>query len=158
MQKFDLKMNEELEAEGFSREFVRKVQSERKNQGLKRGDLIELKIHSNIKIKKMFEQGFSTFDMSFELVNLIVDGEWAALEWKGKGKHQKEFMKNLKEVYRAASKEMAEQNLDKLEVKWGKKYGIVIKSWRNNWDYLSRYFRFTAPIRKIIYTTNPIEG
>lgn len=73
-------------------------------------------------------------------------------------KDQKEFMKDLKLVYKADTKDQAEVNLDKLEEKWGKKYPIVIKSWRNNWDNLSTYFAYTAGIRKMIYTTNTVEG
>lgn len=72
--------------------------------------------------------------------------------------NQKEFMKDLKPVYQAVSKESAESALLDLEGKWGEKYPIVIKSWVNNWDKLSAYFAFTAPIRKIIYTTNTVEG
>jgi len=45
-----------------------------------------------------------------------------------------------------------------LEEKWGKKYPIVIKSWNDNWDELSTYFQYAPEIRKIIYTTNTIEG
>ena len=52
-------------------------------------------------------------------------------------KNQKAFMKDLKPVYRAASKEAAETALDKLEEKWGDTYPIVIKSWRRKWDHLS---------------------
>ena len=73
-------------------------------------------------------------------------------------KDQKKFMADLKLVYRADTKEIAELELDKLAEKWESKYPIVIKSWRNNWDRLSTYFQFTKPIRKIIYTTNAIEG
>ena len=73
-------------------------------------------------------------------------------------KDQKEFMRDLKLVYRAANKSIAESELDKLEEKWGSKYPIVIKSWQNNWDHLSQYFQYTEPIRKIIYTTNAVEG
>lgn len=73
-------------------------------------------------------------------------------------KDQKKFMADLKLVYRADTKEIAEQELDKLAEKWEEKYPIVIKSWRNNWDRLSTYFQFTKPIRKIIYTTNTVEG
>ena len=73
-------------------------------------------------------------------------------------KDQKLFMKDLKKVYRAISKEMAETELLKLEEKWGKKYPIVIESWQKNWDKLSTYFQYTEPIKKLIYTTNPIEG
>ncbi|SFP36345.1 Transposase, Mutator family, partial [Hydrogenimonas thermophila] len=73
-------------------------------------------------------------------------------------KNQKEFMKDLKQVYQAISKEAAELELDKLEEKWGKKYPIVINSWRNKWDNLSNYFKYSADIRRIIYTTNIIES
>ena len=73
-------------------------------------------------------------------------------------KDKKEFMKDLKKVYRAISKEEAESELDLLEEKWGKKYPIVIKSWRNKWDNLSNYFKYPEQIRKVIYTTNIIES
>jgi len=73
-------------------------------------------------------------------------------------KNQKEFMKDLKKVYQAISKEQAEIELDRLEEKWGNKYPIVIKSWRNKWDNLSNYFKYPKQIRKVIYTTNIIES
>ena len=73
-------------------------------------------------------------------------------------KNQKEFIKDLKPVYQAVSKDLAELELDKLEEKWGDKYPIVISSWRNKWDNLSNYFKYPAEIRKIIYTTNIIES
>jgi transposase-like protein len=73
-------------------------------------------------------------------------------------KNQKEFVKDLKKVYQAVSKQQAETELDRLEEKWGDKYPIVIKSWRNKWDNLSNYFKYPEPIRKVIYTTNIIES
>lgn len=73
-------------------------------------------------------------------------------------KEQKEFLNELKGVYKADTKEIAEIELDKLAGKWQSKYPVVIDSWRNNWDKLSTYFQYTAPIRKLIYTTNPIEA
>ena len=73
-------------------------------------------------------------------------------------KHQKEFLKDLKLVYKAVNKELAESALDDLELKWGEHYPIVIKSWRDNWERLSSYFAYTEPIRRIIYTTNTVEG
>ena len=73
-------------------------------------------------------------------------------------KNQKEFMKDLKLIYQAISKEAAEIELDNLESKWGKKYPIVIKSWRNKWEHLSAYFKYSEEIRRIIYTTNIIES
>jgi len=71
---------------------------------------------------------------------------------------QKEFMKDLKLVYQATSKEIAEDELLKLDEKWGKKYPIVLNSWNNKWENLSHYFKYPYPIRKIMYTTNIIES
>lgn len=73
-------------------------------------------------------------------------------------KDQKEFIKDLKLVYKATSKALAEDELLKLSEKWGDKYPVVIESWERNWEELSAYFEYTAPIRKIIYTTNAVEG
>ena len=73
-------------------------------------------------------------------------------------KNQKEFMADLKEVYKASNKDLAESNLLNLDEKWGKKYPTVLKSWNNNWHNLSGYFRYPAEIRKMIYTTNAVEG
>jgi putative transposase len=71
---------------------------------------------------------------------------------------QKEFMRDLKLVYQATSKEIAEDELLKLDEKWGKKYPIVLNSWNNKWENLSHYFKYPYPIRKIMYTTNIIES
>lgn len=73
-------------------------------------------------------------------------------------KEQKAFMADLKNVYQAANKDAAEHALDALEEKWVAKYPLVIKSWRTNWDKLSTYFKYPPEIRKLIYTTNAIEG
>jgi transposase-like protein len=73
-------------------------------------------------------------------------------------KNQKEFMVDLKTVYQAQNKDVAEYNLLKLEEKWNSKYPMVIKSWQQNWDNLSTYFKYSAEVRRLIYTTNPIEG
>lgn len=73
-------------------------------------------------------------------------------------KDQKAFMKDLKPVYQADTLELAELRLDDLDEKWGNKYVKVIESWRRNWSKLTTYFRYDASIRKLIYTTNTIEG
>jgi len=73
-------------------------------------------------------------------------------------KDQTPFMADLKPVYQAASKDEAEHQLQDLETKWGKKYPVVIESWHRNWDKLSTYFKYSPAIRKLIYTTNTIEG
>ena len=61
-------------------------------------------------------------------------------------------------VYGAVSKEAAETELDNLEAKWGEQYPIVIKSWRDNWERLTEFFQYTKEIRRLIYTTNTVEG
>jgi len=73
-------------------------------------------------------------------------------------KDQKAFMTDLKLVYKAINKQVAEDELLNLEEKWGDKYPVVIESWNRNWEELSQYFEYTEPIRKIIYTTNAVEG
>ncbi|HAF32833.1 MULTISPECIES: IS256 family transposase [Bacteroidota] len=73
-------------------------------------------------------------------------------------KDQKEFMNDLKPVYRADTLDLAGLRMDELQDKWGEKYPVVIDSWRRNWDRLTIYFRYDKSIRKLIYTTNTIEG
>lgn len=73
-------------------------------------------------------------------------------------KNQKEFMVDLKTIYQASSKDTADYNLLQLEEKWGKKYPMVIKSWQQHWENLTTYFKYSAEVRRLIYTTNPIEG
>ena len=73
-------------------------------------------------------------------------------------KDYKALAKDLKLIYTAASKEAAEMELLNFEEKWAKQYPIIAKSWQDNWDKLSTFFQYTHRIRKLIYTTNPIEG
>lgn len=73
-------------------------------------------------------------------------------------KNQKAFMADLKCVYKAATLNAAELALDELEAKWGEKYPVVIKSWRNKWAQLSVYFRYPEYVRTAIYTTNAVEA
>jgi putative transposase len=73
-------------------------------------------------------------------------------------KDQRTFIADLKLVYRADNESQALTELDALKEKWGKKYPMVISSWENNWPKLSTYFKYPAGIRKLIYTTNTIEG
>jgi len=73
-------------------------------------------------------------------------------------KNQKEFMTDLKPVYRAPTEEAGLLALDKLEEKWGKKYPYPINSWRNNWNHLAVFFKYPEEIRTVIYTTNAVEN
>ena len=73
-------------------------------------------------------------------------------------KHAKAFTTDLKEVYTAVTEEAAFEKLMNFKEKWGTKYPAAIKSWEDNWDILSTFFAYPPGIRKIIYTTNIIEG
>lgn len=73
-------------------------------------------------------------------------------------KDKKEFVADLKPVYQAINKEQGFENLVKLDEKWGKKYPVPIQSWYNNWVTLSTFFEYSDQIRKVIYTTNTVEG
>ena len=73
-------------------------------------------------------------------------------------KDKKAFMKDLKEVYKATTEDLALAQLDNLKEKWGSNYGMVIDSWYNNWNNLDTFFKFSPQIRKLIYTTNVLEG
>ena len=73
-------------------------------------------------------------------------------------KDRKAFTSDLKAIYKAATLEEAEANLLQLEEVWGGKYAIGVRSWRQNWERLSTFFQFPAEIRRLIYTTNTVEG
>ena len=73
-------------------------------------------------------------------------------------KDMKEFTKDLKTIYKAISLDQVETNLLQFEEKWGKKYQAAVKSWRDNWEELTTYFKYPEEVRKLIYTTNAIEN
>lgn len=73
-------------------------------------------------------------------------------------KYHKEFLKDLKEVYRAPTLEVAEMNLLSLDEKWSSKCRSAVAGWQDNWVHLSTFFSFPAEVRKMIYTTNAVEA
>lgn len=73
-------------------------------------------------------------------------------------KDLKALMADLKEVYSAVDEASALTALDRFEENWNKKYPAIARSWRENWANLSTYFKFPQEIRRLIYTTNAIEG
>ena len=70
----------------------------------------------------------------------------------------KPLMVDLKRVYAAPTEDIAISELDLFDDKWGVKYPKIAKSWRDNWANLSTYFKYPEAVRRIIYTTNAIEG
>jgi putative transposase len=137
------------ESEGAN--FWLQVLSDLNNRGLQ--DILIASIDN----LKGFAEAINAIYPKCEIQTCIVHQIRNSLKYVA-SKDQKEFMKDLKEVYKADTKELAENNLEELSNKWSKKYPIVIKSWYNNWHHLSTYFDYTQPIRKLIYTTNAVEG
>lgn len=106
---------------------------------------------------KGFAEAIQTIFPQTEVQSCIVHQIRNSLKYVAT-KDQKRFLADLKEVYQATNKDFAEEQLNALDAKWGKKYPVVIASWRNNWPKLSTYFKYEPAIRKLIYTTNTIEG
>lgn len=73
-------------------------------------------------------------------------------------KDMKPFMRDLKKIYKAPNQETAWESLIELEASWGKNYPACIKSWKENWNELTSFFAYPVELRKLIYTTNAIEG
>ena len=73
-------------------------------------------------------------------------------------KHIKSLTVDLKKVYTSVTEDEALEHLREFREKWGKQYPSCVKNWEDNWDILSTFFAYPQEIRKIIYTTNIIEG
>ena len=73
-------------------------------------------------------------------------------------KDLKALMADLKAVYAAVDEEAALAALDAFSARWDKKYPKIAQSWRDNWANLSTYFKYPQEVRRLIYTTNAIEG
>lgn len=73
-------------------------------------------------------------------------------------KDLKKVTADLKPVYKAATEEGALLEMDRFEEVWGAKYPLIVRSWRNNWEEISTFFKYPPEIRKLIYTTNMIES
>lgn len=73
-------------------------------------------------------------------------------------KDLKTLMADLKQIYAAVDETAAEEALDRFAERWDRKYPKISASWRANWSNLSTYFKFPEELRRLIYTTNAIEG
>jgi transposase-like protein len=71
---------------------------------------------------------------------------------------RRKLTNDLREIYKSASRELAEQSFERFCAKWGQKYPMIERSWSTNWDQLMEMYEYPAEVRKIIYTTNPVEG
>ena len=73
-------------------------------------------------------------------------------------KDKKEFAKDLRLIYHAANEKSGHEKMLDVMKKWEKQYPNSMKSWEKNWDIISPIFKFSANVRKVIYTTNAVES
>lgn len=73
-------------------------------------------------------------------------------------KDRKAVAKDLKSVYSALTEEDGQIALSEFNDIWGKKYPNITSSWQTNWAELSTFYKYPDAVRKLIYTTNPIES
>ena len=71
---------------------------------------------------------------------------------------RKGVVSDLRKIYKTITREQAELALEAFEVKWAKKYSYIVKQWRENWGELMAYMDFSKEMRRMIYTTNPVEA
>ena len=73
-------------------------------------------------------------------------------------KDRKAFVADLRTIYQAPTREAAETRLLELSERWSATYPMAVRSWETHWDDLATMFEYSAEIRRLIYTTNSIEG
>ena len=73
-------------------------------------------------------------------------------------KDRKAVCADLKKIYGAVNLEDAEYAKEEFREKWNRKYPNILRSWDTNWAELTSFFEFPNEIRRIIYTTNAVEG
>ena len=127
------------------------VLNELKNRGVK--DILIFCVDNLPGISEAIESCFPYAEIQKCIVHQIRNS-LKFVPWKDR----KIVANDLKEIYTSANEETALQKLEEFEGKWGKKYPHIGKSWRKNWTELSTFFKYPAEIRKLIYTTNPIES
>jgi transposase-like protein len=70
----------------------------------------------------------------------------------------REVMNDLKVIYKSSTEQLGLEALEAAELKWGKKYPAIFKSWHKHWDRLANIYKYSPQLKRIMYTTNPIES
>ena len=137
--------------EAESAKFWMSVMVDIRNRGVK--DILIASIDG----LKGFEEAIETVFPQTEIQRCVVHqirNSTKFVNWKDR----KKFCGDMKAIYTAPNEEAGLEALDQFESLWGRKYSYAIKSWRSNWKNLSTFFKYPEELRKIIYTTNPIES
>jgi putative transposase len=67
-------------------------------------------------------------------------------------------IKDLKPIYTATDVDAAQQALEEFDEKWGQRFPVITQAWLNSWEYVTPFMAFPPDVRRVIYTTNPIEA
>lgn len=137
--------------ENESAKFWLNVLNELKNRGVK--DILILSVDNLSGISEAIHASFPHTQIQKCIVHQIRNSAKYVSY-----KDLKQFTADLKPVYKAVSEEAGLAALDDFDEKWGGRYPLAVKSWRNNWSEVSTFFRYPVEIRKLIYTTNMIES
>lgn len=137
--------------EAESSKFWLKVLTDLKNRGVK--DILIASVDG----LKGFEEAITAVFPQTEVQQCVVHQIRTSTRFVNY-KDRKHFCADMKNIYTAPNEEAALTALNGFEDKWGNKYGYAIKSWRNNWNRLATFFKYPQEIRRLIYTTNPIEA
>jgi putative transposase len=138
-------------AESESAKYWAKVLSDLKNRGVK--DILIMTTDGLIGMKEAVEAIYPKTELQGCVVHVIRNGmKYVSY------KDMKEFAKDIKSIYQAPTQESALKGLNALKEKWSEKYPLAINVWEKNFDRISTMYQFTPEIRRLIYTTNPIES
>ena len=137
--------------ESESSKFWLGVLNELKNRGLE--DVLIFSVDGLIGMKEAINATFPNLEIQRCIIHQLRNS-FKYVSYKDR----KEFAKDFKCVYTAINEESGLENLKEVEKKWGDKYPFAFRSWELNWDVISPFFKFPEEIRKIMYTTNVIEG
>ena len=138
-------------ADSESASFWVSVFNDLKNRGAK--DIL-IACHDNLSgFDRALETTYPRTESQLCIVHQIRNS-LAFVNWKDR----KAVAADLKLIYGAASLDDAEYQLEVFREKYGKKYPYILKSWDENWAELSVFFKYPDSVRRLIYTTNPVEG
>jgi putative transposase len=138
-------------AENESASFWVSVFNDLKNRGVK--DIL-IACHDNLSgFSKALETAYPRTENQLCIVHQIRN----SLAFVGY-RERKAVAADLKVIYTAVSLDDAEYQLEVFREKYGKKYPYILKSWDENWAELSTFFKYPDAVRRLIYTTNPVEG
>ena len=131
--------------------FWLKVMAELKTRGIK--DIFIACVDGLKGFPEAIEATFPKTEVQLCVVHMIRNS-LRFVSWK----ERKAVAADLKTVYRAASEQQAQANLEDFGRKWDGKFPTISRSWQANWPRILPYFAYPEEIRRIIYTTNAIES